>query len=404
MLRKERRFGKILHAVVQRLRESFNEGTAAGGTCLIEEDVVHCVVLDADALHVLSADVENTVHFRIEEGCRIVVRDGLNFALVQEESRFEQSFAVTGGAAAHNMGVLGQELLDLLDGADGSLDGASLVAAVEGVQKRAVLADQRELGGCGTCVYAQIAVAVIVGKVTPHHAGFAMAFCKGVVFFLRLEQRIHAADLKLHLDLAGELLLHLGEKMERASQESDVAADRLSAGKSADGLVDHCLEDRSRQVLFGGALVDQGLDVGLGKNAAAGGNCIKRSIILGVFVEAGGVCLQQGRHLIDERTRSAGTDAVHALLHISVLKVDDLGVFASQLDGYICLGRDLLEGSGDRHDLLHKRHAEVVGQGQTAGSGDDRMDRAVAELLCRFRKKVKQRSADIGVVTAVIRK
>ena len=55
--------------------------------------------------------------------------------------------------------------------------------------------------------------------------------------------------------------------MERSAEESDVAADRLAAGKSADGLVDYCLEDRSRQILLSGALVDQGLNVGLGKNA-----------------------------------------------------------------------------------------------------------------------------------------
>ncbi len=131
MLRKERRLGKILHAVIKGLSEGLYERTAAGGAGFVEEDVVHSVVLDADALHVLSADVENTVNVGIEEGRRVVVRDGLDFALIQKESRLKQSFPVTGGAAAHNMGVLGKELLDLLNGPDGSPDRASLVAAVE---------------------------------------------------------------------------------------------------------------------------------------------------------------------------------------------------------------------------------------------------------------------------------
>ncbi len=134
--------------------------------------------------------------------------------------------------------------------------------------------------------------------------------------------------------------------MERSAEESDVAADRLAAGKSADGLVDYCLEDRSRQILLGGALVDQGLNVGLGKNAAACGNRIKRSVVLGVLVETGCVCLQQGRHLVDERTCAAGADTVHALFHIPVLKVDDLGVFPAQFNSYIRLGRDLFERGG----------------------------------------------------------
>ena len=40
-----------------------------------------------------------------------------------------------------------------------------------------------------------------------------------------------------------------------------MTADRFSAGKSTDGLVDNCLENRSRQVFFGSTVVDQRLDI-----------------------------------------------------------------------------------------------------------------------------------------------
>ena len=40
-----------------------------------------------------------------------------------------------------------------------------------------------------------------------------------------------------------------------------MTADRFSAGKSADGLIDNCLENRSRQVFFGSTVVDQRLDI-----------------------------------------------------------------------------------------------------------------------------------------------
>ena len=49
--------------------------------------------------------------------------------------------------------------------------------------------------------------------------------------------------------------------MQRTTEESDMTADRFSAGQSTDGLVDNCLENRSRQVFFGGTIVDQRLDV-----------------------------------------------------------------------------------------------------------------------------------------------
>ena len=53
-----------------------------------------------------------------------------------------------------------------------------------------------------------------------------------------------------------------------------MSPDGLSAGQAADGLVDNCLEDRGCQVFLGRALIDQGLDVGLGENTAAGGDGI----------------------------------------------------------------------------------------------------------------------------------
>ena len=63
--------------------------------------------------------------------------------------------------------------------------------------------------------------------------------------------------------------------MKRAAQERHMSPDGLAAGQSADGLVDHGLENRSGQVLLGGAVIDQRLNIGLGKYAAAGRDGIK---------------------------------------------------------------------------------------------------------------------------------
>ena len=116
-----------------------------------------------------------------------------------------------------------------------------------------------------------------------------------------------------------------------------MAADRFAAGQTADGLVDNCLENRSRQIFLGGTFVDQRLDIGFCKYAAAGGNRIDCLVIFGIFIQTGSVCLKQGSHLVNKRTGTAGTDAVHTLFDIAAFKINDLGILAAKLDGYICL-------------------------------------------------------------------
>src|SRR5699024_10548146 len=157
--------------------------------------------------------------------------------------------------------------------------------------------------------------------------------------------------------------------------------DRLAAGKAADRLVYHCLEDRRRKVLLGGPLVDQRLDIRLCKHTAACRDGIERLVILRVLVEAGCIRLEQGRHLVDKRTGTSGTDSVHTLLYIPAFKINDLGILTAKLDGNVCLRRVILERSGYRDDLLDKWHAQVLGQCQAAAPGDDRRDLDGAQLV-----------------------
>ena len=110
------------------------------------------------------------------------------------------------------------------------------------------------------------------------------------------------------------------------------------------------------------------------ENAAAGGNGVKGFIIFRVFIQAGGIRLKKGSHLVDKGTGTAGTDTVHTLLHISAFKVDDLRVLTAELDGYVRLGSVMLQGCGYGNDFLNKRNPEVFGQGQSAGTGDHGMN------------------------------
>ena len=143
--------------------------------------------------------------------------------------------------------------------------------------------------------------------------------------------------------------------MERSAQESYIAADRLAAGQAADGLVYDRLKNGSRQILAGRPFIDQRLDVGLGEYAAAGGDGIDGLIIFRVFIEAHGVCLKQGRHLVDKGTGASGADPIHALVDAAG-KVNDFRVLAAQLDGDVSLRRKVLERGGHSHDFLDKRN------------------------------------------------
>ena len=197
--------------------------------------------------------------------------------------------------------------------------------------------------------------------------------------------------------------LQLCQKVQRAAQEGNVAPDGLAAGKAADGLIDHGLEDGSRQVFPGGAVVDQGLYIGFGENAASGRNGIKRAVALCILVQTGGVRLKKGSHLVNKRTCAAGTDTVHTLFDIAVFEVDDLCVFAAQFDGDVRLGSDLLKSGGDSYDFLYEGDLKVIGQGQAAGAGDHGMNSDIAQLFLRFGQQVVECFPDIRMMPPVIR-
>ena len=125
--------------------------------------------------------------------------------------------------------------------------------------------------------------------------------------------------------------------MQRAAEKGNVAADRFTAGKTRNGLVDNCLENGSGKILFCCTVVDERLDIGFCEYTAACCDRINRLVMLRVFVESGCIGLQKRSHLVDERTGAAGADTVHTLLHIAAFKIDDLGILTAELDGNVGL-------------------------------------------------------------------
>ena len=72
--------------------------------------------------------------------------------------------------------------------------------------------------------------------------------------------------------------------MQRTAQKGNMSTDRLTAGKTGNGLIYHRLKNGGGQILLGSAFVDKGLDICFGKYTAAGGNSIQGLVIFGIFI------------------------------------------------------------------------------------------------------------------------
>ena len=210
--------------------------------------------------------------------------------------------------------------------------------------------------------------------------------------------------LLIQLQRADKSLPQLGEEVERSAQESHMPADRFAAGQAADSLVDHSLEDRNRKILLRSAFIDQRLDIRLGKHTAAGRDGVDRLVIFGVLIQPCRIRLQQRRHLVDKRTRAAGTDSVHTLFYTAAVKVNDLGILTAQFDRNIRLRSKVLQRRGDRDHLLYKRYSQMSCQSQSPGARDHRDHFPVADLFDGAPDQHAQGLLNIRIMTFVVRK
>ena len=438
--------GERAHVHVHRDGEALDKATATRRAGLVEHDVLDNAVLDAQTLHVLAADVQNKLDAGQKRLGAAQVRDGLNFAGIGLEGLDEQRLAVARGGHVADGAAGGDVIVEIGHDDLGRAQDVAVVVAVPSVQQLAVLAHERGFHGGGAGV-----------DTDEHAAGVAVELALGddflVVATLELgkvlvggKERIQALDLgtlcvtqgidgldelRERAELVGlvrhggaarhkqvsvlghdtvllvqverevEAVAQLGEILQRAAQEGDVAADGTAARQARDGLGHDGLEDGGGHVLGTGALVEQRLDVGLGKDAAAAGDGIDGGGVGRELVEAARVGVQQGCHLVDERARTAGAGAVHALLD-AVVEVDDLGVLAAQLDGDVG-GRDEgLDGTLAGDDFLDKLQVEPLGEQQTARTGDGAGHLGSRQHGRSTLEQVAGAGADVGVVALVL--
>ena len=401
------------------------------------------MIANADALHILPADIENAVHVRVEKCGGFIVGDGFDLAVIEQEGGLQQRLAVAGRAGARDLHARRELRSQHTHGVNRRLHRRALIVGVKRPQQRAVLIDEGKLRRGGACVDTEEAPAGMKRYLMNLRA--VMASAEGVIFCAVRKQRRQTLELEGHLHAGAQLcgkrggvcrlgiarlegsahggeevgilgvddilrrqvqradegLFQLRQEVQRAAEKSDAAADGLAAGKAGDGLVDDGLKNGGSQIGQRCALVDERLDVRLGEHAAARGDGIELVIVGSGTVQSLGIRLQERGHLVDERAGAACADAVHALLQPAA-EVDDLRILTAQLNGDVRLRGNGLQAGGHGDDLLHKADVQGLAEVDGAGAGDLQAQVAGAELCAGVLQQLGKCFLRVRTVAAVI--
>ena len=189
--------------------------------------------------------------------------------------------------------------------------------------------------------------------------------------------------------------------MQRAAKEHDVSADGATAGKAGNGLGCDRAEDRGREVLVRGALVDQWLDIRFREDTAARGDRVELSVRFGQRVQSRGVGVEQRGHLVDEGSGSTRTGSVHSLFRGGV-KVGEFCIFTAQLNNDVHFWVESLSGFRSRDNFLNEGDAHCSGCRQSTRTGDRSLDNQSGVDVLDVLEKVSEFGANICVVAAIV--
>ena len=261
----------------------------------------------------------------------------------------------------------------------------------------------------------------------PHASGFGFDVCGGeavdqslerasfffasFLCFFRGQERRTDCDVQLRVFRGDEGfslgeqgfvgLAKLREEVQRAAKEHDVSADGATAGKAGNGLGCDRAEDRGREVLVRGALVDQWLDIRFREDTAARGDRVELSVRFSQCVQSRGVGVEQCGHLVDECSGSTRTGSVHTLLGGGV-KVGELRIFTAQFDNDVDFWVESLSGFRSRDNFLNKGDFHCPSGRQTTRAGDRGLDDQSRVNVLDVFKEVSEFGANICVVATIV--
>ena len=440
--------GELFYRHVQTFGESFDEGTAPRRAGFVQDDAFDHAVADTDGFHILAADIENKLYAGQEVGGGFVVSHRFHFAHIGFETGTDQVFAVAGDGGVGDMSACGKQIVDLSEDLHAEIQGFALVIFIMGIDDVLFIVHQNGFGGGGTGVDAQKEATFRFAQGLLSHMSFGVAAAeRGKVFFGRKQRfqsfafrnigqaqfrqttdqlrdrlcfraafffggegaavgyivmRVRRQDRRFfgQTQRTDESVAQFRQEVKGTAQKSDVAADGLAAGQTADGLVDDGLKDRGGDIFFCGALIEQRLNIGFGENAAAGSDGIDHFVILRQLVKAGGVGLEQKRHLIDKGAGSAGAGAVHPLFRRAA-EIGDLGVFTAEFDHNIGFGYEGFHRFGASDYFLNEIHMKMIRKAQPSGTGNGHFHIDITDAFFGLFQYIFHRGADIGKMPLV---
>ena len=118
------------------------------------------------------------------------------------------------------------------------------------------------------------------------------------------------------------------------------------------------------------------------------------------FVQFVGGHVEKGRHLVDERTRTAGTGTVHAFVAAAV-EEDDFRVFPAEFDDGGGFGFNPADDFPGRPYFLNERDAGGVCQTESRRTGESRREGFTADDFSGFAHETGEGLADLCKVADV---
>jgi len=313
--------------------------------------------------------------------------------------RPDQFFPVSCHRRGADANPFAAELADPDELLQHDFDRLAVVGAVKAVQQPTVRADQAELCRGAAAVDAEIGVAGIGFGTGRRHRGFGVARAEPIVFRLAGKKRPKGFCRRLFLQRTGQprdqlrighrLLRFFGinrraesnreaavfrepgvcliepERLSKSAAQSPAVIERTAQKhhvsfysaplrKPCDRLVDDCLVNARGNILLARSLIEQRLQIGFCKHAAARRDGIDPLATQAQFIKLAGRHAQKRRHLVDKRTGSARAAAVHAFVHAAA-EEDNLRILAAKLNHHIGIWRKPTDRFSGGEHFLHKR-------------------------------------------------
>ena len=387
--------------------------------------------------------------------------NGFHRVVITSECLGEQTLSVTCGTRTQNIQIHIQLIcfpFEIQEGLFHDSQRFALILSVERIDRSPIFIHKHKLGCGGACINSQVGIegSVRIGFQSGHLRQFVpfdkflmlffcieewfygnSFFCRGCMVkggMTRQLRQIHALRIREHRrnpqrgSLGNQDILILGNdniflpqtqalginrhklrvKKQRAAFKDDRRTDLQPLGQTAYGLFGHGMETGQGQVCLGHALIQQRLNVRLGKNTAPAGHIVDAPSLFGQRVQLFHRHFQESGHLIQKRTGSAGAASVHP--HVGghqparifvFTEEDNLGILAAQFNGHAGVGMKFSHGKGVGHHFLDVRRIQFRRQSPGAASAENGHHRFAGKLLRQIGNEFPSRLTLSGAVTFV---